>query len=91
MSDSIRGFLNDLPSEVKGRLREGSDARLDEAFRAGYGDAAGACLGVLAKNINELQSELGDLPKDEQVALSRLLALERSIKKELGSPWSTRS
>lgn len=91
MKDAMKDFLEDSLGEIQSGARKERDAGLSVAFRTGYEEAAEVCLGLLAKNIDDLQSKLGNLPKDEQVVLSRLQELERATRKNLGGPWYTRT
>jgi hypothetical protein len=84
-------FVEDSLDEATSRIRKDRDAGLDDANRTGFEEAAEICLGLLAKNIDDLQSKLGNLSKDEQIVLSRLLELETATRKNLGAPWSRRT
>lgn len=89
MKYSTTNFVQDFFDEVRSRMGDRRSAALDDAWRTGYEAAAEVFLGLLARNIDELQSRLGGLSKDDQVALSRLHELQRAAKKELADPWST--
>lgn len=89
MKESVKAFLQENLAEFQSRNRDERDAVLGDAWRDGYETAAGVCLGVLAKNIDDLLNRLGNLSKDEQVVLSRLHQLQQATKEELGAPWST--
>lgn len=91
MKDSTKDFLKHSLAEFQSANRDDRDATLNAVWREGYQDGAEVCLGQIARSIEELQSRLGGLSKDEQVVLSNLHELRRATREELGAPWSTPS
>jgi hypothetical protein len=86
--DAIRDILPSW-ADVQAHFQ----AKREEAWLTGYEAAAEVFLGLVAKSIDELQGKLGNLSKDEQVALSSLYELRRMAEAELaaaGEPGRSR-
>jgi hypothetical protein len=75
----MREFLRDLLTGIQSRNQD----RLEDEWQDGYEQSAQVCLGVLSKEIDELQRRLGNLPKEDQVVLSHLHELRSAMKEEL--------
>ena len=79
MKNSIGGtFLN--------KLRENVNSHLDEKFYNGYDTAAGICLEVITKRIDELYKKINEgklLSDQEQFLMAQLNGLKREIEDRL--------
>lgn len=80
LMDAIRSVLPSW-ADVQAHFQ----ARREEDWLSGYETAAETFLDLLAKSINELESKLGNLSKDGQVALFSLYELRRKAEAELAA------
>jgi hypothetical protein len=84
-SQRMKNFLQDSWDEIRSRMQERRAAEVEDARLDGYETAAEVVLGILTRRIDGLQGKLGNLTKDEQVALRNLHELRRAAEADLAA------
>ena len=86
MEDNTRKFMQYVSNVVN----ESKDKAVKEIFGDGYNEAAGICVGMITKKMDELYSQISSgsfLSEQEQFLLSNLKELKSETEEKLYDFW----